>query len=60
MHKAQSEISHYNEYDYIIINDDFDESLTSLNAIMTTASLEQSKQAITHQKLLADLLAQKY
>ncbi|WP_294893099.1 guanylate kinase [uncultured Gilliamella sp.] len=60
MHKAQSEISHYNEYDYVIINDDFDESLGSLNAIMTSASLEQSKQAIAHQQLLAALLAAKY
>ena len=60
MHKAQSEISHYNEYDYVIINDDFDESLTSLNAIMTSASLEQSKQAIAHHQLLTDLLAAKY
>ena len=60
MHKAQSEISHYNEYDYVIINDDFDESLKSLNAIMTSASLEQSKQAIAHQQLLAALLAAKY
>ena len=60
MHKAQSEISHYNEYDYVIINDDFDESLTALNAIMTSASLEQSKQAIAHHQLLADLLAAKY
>ena len=60
MHKAQSEISHYNEYDYVIINDDFDESLIALNAIMTSASLEQSKQAIAHQQLLAALLAAKY
>ena len=60
MHKAQSEISHYNEYDYVIINDDFDESLTALNAIMTSASLEQSKQAIAHHQLLTDLLTAKY
>jgi guanylate kinase len=60
MHKAQSEISHFNEYDYVIINDDFDESLIALNAIMTSASLEQSKQAIAHHQLLADLLAAKY
>ena len=60
MHKAQSEISHFNEYDYVIINDNFDESLIALNAIITSASLEQSKQAIAHHQLLADLLAAKY
>lgn len=60
MHKAQSEISHFNEYDYVIINDNFDESLIALNAIITSASLEQSKQAIAHHQLLTDLLAAKY
>jgi guanylate kinase len=56
MQKARAEISHYNEYDYVIINDDFDTSLNALNAIITTASLEQSKQAITNRQLLVDLL----
>ncbi|MWP62760.1 guanylate kinase [Gilliamella sp. Pas-s25] len=57
MQKAQDEISHYNEYDYVIINDDFDTSLNALSAIITAASLEQSKQTITYKQLLADLLA---
>ncbi|NUF26726.1 MULTISPECIES: guanylate kinase [Gilliamella] len=57
MQKAQAEISHYNEYDYIIINDDFDASLNALNAIITAASLEQQKQAIINKQLLADLLS---
>ncbi|WP_294834119.1 guanylate kinase [uncultured Gilliamella sp.] len=58
MAKAQAEISHYNEYDYVIINDDFDVSLQALNAIITASSLEQSKQAIVHKTLLSDLLAE--
>lgn len=58
MAKAQTEISHYNEYDYVIINDDFDVSLQALNAIITASSLEQSKQAIVHKTLLSDLLAE--
>lgn len=34
MTKAMSEISHYDEYDYVIINDDFDESLINLRSII--------------------------
>lgn len=34
MKKAMNEISHYNEYDYIIINDSFEESLLSLRSII--------------------------
>ncbi|OCG09014.1 guanylate kinase [Gilliamella sp. wkB178] len=56
MLKAQAEISHYNEYDYVIINDDFATSLAALNAIITTASLEQPKQTIIHQQLIDRLL----
>lgn len=34
MSKALDEISHYNEYDYVIVNDDFDESLLNLRSII--------------------------
>ncbi|OCG16093.1 guanylate kinase [Gilliamella sp. wkB292] len=57
MQKAQAEISHYNEYDYVIINDDFDCSLNALNSIITAASLEQQKQSISNQQLLKELLS---
>ncbi|OTQ28382.1 guanylate kinase [Gilliamella apicola] len=56
MQKAQAEISHYNEYDYIIINDDFECSLNALNSIINAASLEQPKQALANQQLLKELL----
>ncbi|MCX8650452.1 guanylate kinase [Gilliamella sp. B2776] len=56
MQKAQSEISHYNEYDYIIINEDFECSLNALNSIINAASLEQKKQALINQQLLKELL----
>ncbi|OCG22947.1 guanylate kinase [Gilliamella apicola] len=56
MQKAQAEILHYSEYDYVIINDDFDTSLHALSAIITAASLEQPKQAIVNKQLLKDLL----
>ncbi|OCG25313.1 guanylate kinase [Gilliamella sp. App2-1] len=56
MQKAQAEILHYSEYDYVIINDDFDTSLHALSTIITAASLEQPKQAIVNKQLLKDLL----
>lgn len=58
MQKAQAEISHYNEYDYIIINDDFAFSLTALNSIITASSLEQQKQVLMNQQLLKELLTE--
>ncbi len=57
MQKACAEISHYTEYDYLIINDDFDHSLAALNAIITAASLETRKQAQSHHGLLSQWVA---
>lgn len=56
MAKAQAEISHYNEYDYVIINDDFDTSLNALTSIITSASLERRKQEVIHHTLFDNLL----
>lgn len=56
MAKAQAEISHYNEYDYVIINDDFNTSLNALTSIITSASLERRKQEVIHHTLFDNLL----
>lgn len=44
MSKAISEISHYNEYDYIIVNDDFDESLLNMRSIILSNRQKMDKQ----------------
>ena len=44
MSKASDEISHYAEYDYIIINDDFDESLKKINSILIAEGLKRTRQ----------------
>ena len=44
MSKAISEISHYNEYDYIIVNDDFDESLLNMSSIILSNRQKMDKQ----------------
>lgn len=43
MAKASDEISHYHEYEYIIINDDLDKSLVELRAILTAERLKLTR-----------------
>jgi guanylate kinase len=56
MAKAESEISHYHEFDYIVVNDDFDEALAELNSIVTSLRLRKVKQVIRHKALFDELL----
>lgn len=57
MQQAQSESSHYHEFDYIIINDDFDQALTDLTTIVNNQRLSCRYQIEKHQDLFKDLLA---
>jgi len=57
MAKAVDEISHYPEYDYLIINDDFEQSLDELHAIVLAERVRLPHQQLRHAGLLADLLA---
>lgn len=43
MAKASDEISHYFEYDYIIVNDDVEKALTELKAILTAERLKRHR-----------------
>lgn len=52
MSKAISEISHYNEYDYVIVNDDFDESLLNMRSIILSNRQKMDKQNTTLQRNL--------
>lgn len=56
MLQAKSEMSHYHEYDYLIINHDFQQSLRELSAIVLASHLTQQQQSIRQQTLLATLL----
>ncbi|RPF91276.1 MAG: guanylate kinase [Rhizobiales bacterium TMED168] len=44
MSKASNEISHYAEYEYIIINEDFDVSLNKINSILIAEGLKRTRQ----------------
>ena len=56
MTKAVSEISHYHEFDFIVVNDNFSAALSELDAIVTACRLRKEKQIIRHQQLFDNLL----
>jgi guanylate kinase len=45
MAKATSEMSHWREYDYIIVNEDIDISVACIEAILTAERLKRDRQA---------------
>ena len=56
MREAVSEMSHYVDYDYLIINDDFAHALDDLKAIFRANQVQQKRQQQRYGKLLAELL----
>ncbi|NRP27254.1 Guanylate kinase [Marinobacterium sp. xm-d-420] len=56
MAQAESEMSHYGDFDYLVINDQFDTALDQLAAIFTANRLEMAVQQQAQQSLLAELL----
>ncbi|MGB0835108.1 MAG: guanylate kinase [Psychrobium sp.] len=58
MQQAVSEMSHYDEYDYLIINDDFEQALVDFSAIINGNRLARAQQSLKHSDMLKDLLAQ--
>ena len=56
MRDAVSEMSHYVEYDYLVINDDFTTALDDLKAIFRANQLAQQLQQRRHDSLLEMLL----
>jgi guanylate kinase len=57
MREAVSEMSHYIEFDYLLINDDFAHALDELRAIFLANQLVQERQQQLHSGLLRELLA---
>ena len=55
MSKASNEISHYAEYDYIIINEDFEDSLVNIESILVAEGLKRSRQ-LKIQEVINNLL----
>lgn len=57
MAEAQSEISHYNEFDYVIVNDHLDTAHKEFESIVTAQRTRLENQKIRHNSLFARLLA---
>ncbi|MCQ2030860.1 guanylate kinase [Stutzerimonas zhaodongensis] len=57
MQEAVSEMTHFVEYDYLVINDDFAHALIDLQAIFRANQLLQTSQQQRFQHLLEQLLA---
>lgn len=56
MAAAVSEMSHYIESDYLVINDVFDTALAELRAVVTSQRLRTTRQAERQQQRLRELL----
>ncbi|TNG91688.1 guanylate kinase [Pasteurellaceae bacterium USgator11] len=57
MAKAISEMEHYHEYDYLIINDNFEDSVEEIKAILLAEKVSLKAQQQNHQLLIQQLLA---
>jgi len=57
MKEAASESSHYVEYDYIVVNDEFDEALEDLKSIFKSQRLRIRAQEQKTTNILNDLLS---
>lgn len=56
MAQAVSEMTHYVEADFLVVNDDFNEALSELKAIVTARRLGAASQQQRHAALLQELL----
>ena len=56
MSSAIEEISHYDEYDYLIINDVFEDALRDLEYIIRANRLSLSRQSSLYKELISELM----
>ncbi|MCW8091109.1 guanylate kinase [Alteromonas sp. ASW11-130] len=56
MNEAVAEMSHFGEFDYILINDDFSTALSELEALVCAQRLRTQKQALRNVDLLSQLV----
>jgi guanylate kinase len=56
MRDARAEISHWNEFDYLVINDDFEAALEDLHSIVRSGRPERTALKAKTHEILADFL----
>lgn len=59
MRDAEAEISHYNEFDHVLLNDDFDLALLELTSLVVEGKGSQSISEDNLQALAAELLSKR-
>ncbi|HSH47511.1 MAG TPA: guanylate kinase [Halomonas sp.] len=57
MREATSEMSHYDEYDYLVINDDFTTALNELQSLVIACRQKRERVQASYAALLAALLS---
>jgi len=55
LREAEEECSHAVEFDYLVVNDEFDQALTELLCIVRSQRLSMRNQQVRHARLLAGL-----
>ncbi len=56
MRDAVAEMSHFGEFDYLVINDDFETALADMRSIIRSRRLRQERQGALQRELIASLL----
>jgi len=57
MRDAEAEMKHYNEFDFLIINDEFETALNELHCIFIAQRMRCSRQSAKHKQLINTLLS---
>ena len=57
LEESGKEVSHYLEYDYLVVNDGFDHALEELKAIVVSRKCQQSFQGKKLESLIVDLMS---
>lgn len=59
MEAACVEISHYKDFEYIVINDDFETTLAEIKGIINTTNLGSCRQSAFYDDFVSQIMAQK-
>ncbi len=54
---AREEMSHYGEFDYVIVNEDFDNAVDEMASIFVASRLRRDVQVARHSRLITALLS---
>ena len=57
LNAAREEMSHYGEFDFLVVNEDFETAVAEMCAIFTASRLRRDNQVARHARLITALLA---